>query len=87
MANITIQIPDALLPRVINGLSTFYGYQAEVINTEGQTIPNPQTKAQFAKKQLIEHIKHCVKTVETDEAVRQARESKSTEVENGITLS
>lgn len=82
MANITIQIPDALLPRVINGLASFYGYQAEI---DGQ--PNPQTKGQFAKMQLIEHIKHCVKTVETDGAVNAARLAKQAEVESNITLS
>lgn len=82
MANINIVIPDNLLPRVINGIASFYGYQTEI---NGQ--PNPQTKAQFAKAQLIAHIKHCVKTVETDEAVNLAREAKRSEVESNITLS
>lgn len=87
MAVISINIPDNLLPRVINGIAVFYGYQAEVQNENGETVANPQTKAQFAKKQLIEHIKHCVKTVETDEAVNAARLAKQAEVESNITLS
>lgn len=82
MAVISINIPDNLLPRVINGLASFYGYQAEI---DGQ--PNPQTKGQFAKKQLIAHIIHCIKTVETDEAVNAARLAKQAEVESNITLS
>jgi hypothetical protein len=82
MAEIKITIPDALLPRVINGLAAFYGYQVII---DGQ--PNPQTKGQFAKAQLIEHVKHCVKQVETDEAVNTARVTKATEIENDITLS
>lgn len=83
MANITIQIPDNLLPRVVNGLATFYGYK----DTLEDGTPNTQTKGQFAKAQLIEHIKHCVKQVETDEAVNTARLAKQTEVESSITLS
>jgi len=82
MASITINIPDSIAARVLNGFATNYGYQ-ETIN--GQ--PNPQTKAQFAKAQLIDIIKGAVKAAEAQTAATAARNAAIQDVDNNITLS
>lgn len=59
MAQITINIPDAVLPRVINAFAAMYGYQATI---NGQ--PNPVTKPQFAKQKVIEYVRRVVADTE-----------------------
>lgn len=51
-ADITITIPDAAVPRVINAMAAVHGYE-ETIN--GQ--PNPETKAQFARRMLLKYLR------------------------------
>lgn len=82
MATITLNIPDAQLNRVVNGLATLYGYQATV-NGE----PNPQTKAQFAKAQILRFVKESVKAVEANADAEAARTAAVTKAETEITLS
>lgn len=72
---LTINIEDTQRHRVLNALSTYYGYQDRVVDPNNlnvvQTyIDNPLTKAQFVKQQIVEHIKNIVKQVELDEARR-----------------
>lgn len=53
--NITITFPDAIRDRVIDGVAGANGYLATIgLTPEGTPIPNPETKAVFAKKKLIE---------------------------------
>jgi len=82
MASITINIPDSIAPRVLNGFAANYGYQ-ETIN--GQ--PNPQTKAQFAKATLIDIIKRAVTAAEAQTAVTAARNAAIQDVDSNVTLS
>jgi hypothetical protein len=72
---LVINIDDTQRHRVLNALSKHYGYQDKVVdpnnlNVVQSFIDNPQTKAQFVKQQIIEHIKNIVKQVELDEARR-----------------
>lgn len=60
MANITINIPDNQITRVLDGIAEDNGYQATIIDEEGNSIPNPETKAQFAKRIVIERVKGMV---------------------------
>jgi hypothetical protein len=80
MAQITITIPDAIAPRVLNGFSSYYGYSPTLDNGD----PNPETKAQFSKRKLIELIKLAVKEAEMqtahNEAVTQVAQSVDTDV-------
>ena len=82
MAQITINIPDAIAPRVLNGFATHYGYQP-TINGE----PNPQTKAQFAKAKLIEIIKAAVRATEVQDASNAAATTAGGSVDSDIVLS
>ena len=76
MAVISIDIPNAALNRVTDA----YGYIAQMTNAEGEVIPNPQTRAQFTKAKIIEHIKAVVKDQEGRVAAEAARQTKETEV-------
>lgn len=70
---ITITIEDAQRNRVVNALAKYYNYADKIIDTNNNNvvvsyIDNPQTKGQFVKEQIVEHIKNIVKQVELDEA-------------------
>lgn len=50
--DVTITIPDQYASRVIDAYCAVYGYQATI---DGQ--PNPETKAQYAKRMLLQNMK------------------------------
>ena len=89
MADITITIPNPVLPRVVDAIATEYGYQANIpdVGNPGQFIPNPETKNQFAKKQVIEFLKRTVKTAEKSNAIVTARNAVETDVDTNVVLS
>lgn len=60
---ITLTIPDAEMARVVNAICTQHDYEP-IING----APNPETKGQFAKRMVIQQIKHWVQFVETKAA-------------------
>lgn len=53
MATINIQIPDAALDRVVNAFAAVHGYQ-QILN---DGTANPETKAQFARREMREYIR------------------------------
>lgn len=71
MAQITVTIPDAVLPRVLAAFAASYGYQA----TMPGGAPNPQTQAQFAKQKLADYVKAVVTAYEASQAAEGARTS------------
>jgi len=73
MVNVTFTIPDAQVNRYINAFAVMYNYQTEVPDGNGGMIPNPQTKAQFAKQCVVNYMKEIVKACEVQEAVETAR--------------
>ena len=60
MANITITIQDNQLQRVLDGIANDNNYQSTIPDAEGNPIPNPETKTQFAKRMVIARIKGMV---------------------------
>lgn len=67
MSQIIITIADSQTARVINALSTQTGYQPFDING----VPNPETRAQFAKRMIINWIKSQVRSQELQDAIKQ----------------
>lgn len=88
MASIQITIPDAVASRVTNGLAGQYNYQATIPapNPLNPPVPNPETKAQFAKRMVAKFIKDSVKAFEATQAAGTARDTASADVETTITL-
>lgn len=78
MANITINIDDAQLTRVITALSAAFGYQ-ELIETDPALppIPNPETEGQFVRRKVIEQLKKIVLDQEAQTADNAYRESQT----------
>lgn len=83
---LSISIPDAVAPRVIDGFTGQHGYQETVTDAEGNEVPNPQTKAQFAKQTIGEFVKNSVMAYEANQAVDTARTSAIDSVETDIIL-
>ncbi len=67
--------------RIVDAMALHYGYQANIPDpaNAGQTIANPETKAQFAKSQIRHIIMEAVKNAEMTEA-RQAAEATVTNI-------
>jgi len=83
MATVTITIPTAITQRVMDGFCKKYGYSPTLEGDE----PNPETKAQFVKRRIIEHIKKAVRDSEIEDAVNIAAGSAGTSADTDITLS
>jgi len=77
MANITIQIPDAVLQRVLDAFAGNYNWTDQL----------GVTKAQFARQKVQEFIKENVKAFEAQKAAEEARQTAITTVESEIVLS
>jgi hypothetical protein len=82
MATITINIPDAIAARVVNGFAQRYNYSPVLENGSA----NPETKSQFAKRKVIEFIKQAVREAEVQTATNTAATAAAAGVENDITL-
>jgi hypothetical protein len=80
MAQIQITIPDAVLPRVVDAFAATYGYQPTI-----DGAPNPETKAAFAKRQVIAFIKRTVADREAGAAADAAR-STAVDAANALDL-
>ena len=57
MATYTITVPVDRVNGVIEGAKLRYGYQENVSDGEGGTIPNPETPAQFTRRMILEIVK------------------------------
>lgn len=84
MAQITINIPDAVAPRVINAFAKQYLYSPTL--PDGVT-PNPETKQEFAKRQVKEFIKRTVRQAEVESAKLTAQQTAEQSVDTDIVLS
>lgn len=76
MAAITITIPDAVLPRVLDAFAAHYGW----------TGGGGQTKAQFARQKLQDHVVAVVRAYEAGGAAEAARLAAAAKVDSEITL-
>jgi hypothetical protein len=83
MATLSFSFDTGTVPvaRIIDAMALEYGYQATIPDpaNPGQTIPNPQTKAQFGKAQIGRIIKEAVRNQER-QAARAAAEAGITDI-------
>lgn len=68
MPDVILTFTAAQLTRIIDASADIYGYQA----TLPDGASNPQTKAQFAKAMLVQHLKNLVRDSETRVAIKPA---------------
>ena len=63
MADLIFTIPDEYIPDLLEAFADKYGYQDEIEDPEATPkqgtvmIPNPQTKAEFARAVIVQLIK------------------------------
>jgi len=70
MAQITFTFPDAVAPRVVTAICFNGNYQDELESG----VPNPETKAQFARRMVMEWVKDQVRTYEGNTAFSEGME-------------
>lgn len=78
MAIIKLNIPDNRLQALIQAFATMYHYQDLIqnpANPEVEMIPNPQSKAAFAKQKIVEHLKDIYIAGQTQTALDSARKA------------
>ena len=77
MAQLVIDVPDAVVTRVLAAFAKQYGYQEEIDDpaNSGAKIPNPMTKAQFAKKVVTRFAKEVVMAYESGLKAEEARKA------------
>lgn len=71
MAIFSIEIADSDVERVIDSLCINYRRQEYVFDNQGNSIPNPESKAVFANRMVREFIADHVKKYEIDLAKKQ----------------
>lgn len=83
MTKITVDIPVAHTARVINAIAYWHGYQDQVPdpnNPMGGLISNPESKAVFARKQLVKWMRDSVIAWEQKTALEAAQQAVEKEV-------
>lgn len=83
MATLSINVPDAVVVRVLDAIAARYGYIDE--NT-GQPRTPGQTKTQFAREVIRTIVKDAVKAHEAEIAQAAARQTAISNVESEIVL-
>lgn len=82
MATISIDIPDAVQPRVLDAFAAVYGRQDEIPDPNDGTkmISNPETKAQFARRMLKQHLREVLTAHEASAEAEAARTAKASQI-------
>jgi len=83
-----LTIPDAQATRILAAYCGQYGYKETVegppdVDGNPTTIPNPQTRLQFMKEQILKNIKRAVVEYEAVEAQRAAMAASTTDINLG----
>lgn len=81
MANITIVIPDDKVTAVVDAFCTQYNYKETITGIDGEPLPNPTTKAQFAKNV----IRSFIKEVYISASVKPLEDTRKTTIETAKT--
>ena len=60
-ASFTLTVPNDVVGDVVQAFCTLYGYQETITDAEGVEVPNPETKAAFAKRMIRTYVKEVYK--------------------------
>lgn len=82
MATISITVRDEVVPLLLDACALVYGWQAQVPDPDDPTkvIPNPVTKAEFARNCLIQHAKEVMRAYRFRLAQQQAEKDSAKDV-------
>lgn len=72
MASFTINYPDELAQRILDEFCEHHGYKSQVLDSNDNPVPNPETKPQFLKRMVKEYIKASWRANEVRKAQRLA---------------
>lgn len=88
MANFIVTFPNAVQTRIENSIAEHFSYSDQISdpNNPGQTIPNPETKAQFAERMFKEQFKKWVVDIEAGNAAKAARIAQETTSNSEINI-
>lgn len=81
MATLTLNIPTGVTNRVLDAISTKYGYTGFLAN--GVT---PQTKPEFVKAWIIKTVMAAVKEQEANTAAATAASNANTDADTNIVI-
>lgn len=86
---IEMNIPANVEKRVEDAFAKSYGYSDTIPdpNDPNKTVPNPQTKAQFLKQKIGDHIREVVKGHEANVDVEKVRKEAVDKADRDITVS
>ena len=90
MASFTLEIPNDVVGRVVDGIAYQHKYQDELTDPDtGDTIPNPETKAAYSKRMLKRWVRENVKAWEATQAAQTAASGAANDADSatdGITV-
>jgi len=69
---INFTIPDAQAPRLVNAFCNRYNYPTQVL-VDGNMVNNPESRAAFSKRMLLNVLKELVLSQEQMDAAQTAR--------------
>ncbi len=78
-----INVPTGKTQEILDDFCEYHGYTDTIQDPidETKTIPNPVTKAVYAKSKIAGFIKESIKAYRCNLAINTARTTKSAEVE------
>jgi len=85
-ASMTITVPDSVVQDVIQAFCTNYNYQETIQGSDGQDIPNPESKAAFTRRAIREYVKNVYFKYKVDqlEAIRKQTLKDAEEAVSGV---
>ncbi len=85
MASIRIRIPDAIIADVIDAFAALYNYRETITDPEtGEQIPNPLSKADFARRKVEDYVKEIVKAYRVNRAAEIARSTEEEKADKEV---